>query len=94
MISRCRATSVSTHNARFYSPETTQKAAIVAAGDAAVYQEIIDTYFMPNILFSDMSLDRVEFQQDNAPSHTAKTTKENLKNISLRVLQFPRTAQT
>ena len=36
-----------------------------------------------------MSLDRVEFQQDNAPSHSAKTTKEHLKNISLRVLQFP-----
>ncbi len=54
--------------------------------DAAMYRDILDE----NLLQITMDLRRrFNFQQDNNSKHTAKITKEWLRNSSVNVLEWP-----
>jgi hypothetical protein len=56
--------------------------------NGAKYREILDE----NLLQSTQDLRlgrRLAFQQDNDPTHTAKTTQKRLRDKSLNVLQWP-----
>ncbi len=55
---------------------------------ASIYQDILEHFMLPSVdqLFKDADF---IFQQDLAPSHTAKTTKSWLNDHSIGVLDWP-----
>lgn len=54
-----------------------------------VYQDIMQSYYVPNIIASFGSLDNVAFLQDNAPSHGSASTTTWLKKQGVTVLALP-----
>src|SRR5438093_8238261 len=62
---------------------------VVVSGtlNAQGYQSLLADQFLP--LFHRQHIGRLRFQQDNAPPHTAKTTKRFFSDNNINVLPWP-----
>ena len=72
----------------FFSCRTGRLVAIEGKMNAAKYRDILEENLFQSAL--DLRLGRrFTFQQDNDPKHTAKITKEWLRNNSVTILDWP-----